>query len=151
MDAILRATAIYFFLLVMFRLAGRRALSEVTTFDLVLLLIIGESTQQGLLGDDFSITNAFLVIATLIGIDLLLGTVKRRSGFAARLTEGLPLVVVRKGKLLEERMRRARVSLDDVLLSARATQGIQSLDEIEIAVLEANGDISIIPAKREIS
>lgn len=70
MDAVLRAMVIYFFLLLVFRVAGRRILSEVTTFDFVLLLIVAEATQQGLLGDDFSITNAFLIILTLIGSTL---------------------------------------------------------------------------------
>ncbi|MGH8473021.1 MAG: DUF421 domain-containing protein, partial [Gammaproteobacteria bacterium] len=79
MDAVLRATAVYFFLLLVFRIAGRRMLSEMTTFDFVVVLIVAEATQQGLLGNDFSVTNAFLVIITLIGIELALTALKRRS------------------------------------------------------------------------
>lgn len=70
MDAVLRAAAIYFVLMVLFRVAGRRSLTDLTTFDFVLLLIIGEATQQALLGDDFSVTNAILIISTLIAIDV---------------------------------------------------------------------------------
>ena len=66
MESVLRAAALYAFLLVLFRITGRRALSEITTFDFVLLLVIGEATQQALLGDDFSVINAFVVIATLV-------------------------------------------------------------------------------------
>ena len=66
MESVLRAAIVYVFLLVLFRLAGKRTLSDVTTFDFVLLLIISEATQQALLGEDFSLTNAFLVITTLI-------------------------------------------------------------------------------------
>ena len=70
MDAVLRAIAVYLVLLLLFRVAGRRTLAEITTFDFVLLLIIGEATQQALLGEDFSVTNAVIVIATLLFIDV---------------------------------------------------------------------------------
>lgn len=70
MDSVLRGVTIYTFLLFIFRIAGRRTLAQMTNFDLVLLLLIGESTQQGLLGNDFSITNAFLVVLTLVGLDI---------------------------------------------------------------------------------
>ena len=70
MDSVLRAAALYLVLLVLFRIAGRRSLTDITTFDLLLLMIIGEATQQALLGDDFSLVNAVLVIITLIVIDV---------------------------------------------------------------------------------
>jgi len=70
MDSILRAAGMYVALMLLFRVAGRRSLADLTTFDFVLLLIIGEATQQALLGDDFSFTNATLVIATLIVLDV---------------------------------------------------------------------------------
>ena len=78
MDAVLRSLVIYVFLLVVFRISGKRSLSQATTFDFVLLLVIGEATQQALLGEDFSMTNAFVVIVTLVGIDILLSLVKQR-------------------------------------------------------------------------
>lgn len=78
MDAVLRAVAVYGFLLVIMRLSGKRTLAQVTAFDLVLLLIIGEATQQALLGDDFSVTNAFVVITTLIVCDIGMSLVKQR-------------------------------------------------------------------------
>ncbi|MGE4219893.1 MAG: hypothetical protein AB7G39_10635, partial [Alphaproteobacteria bacterium] len=76
MDAVLRAAAIYGVMLLIFRIAGRRTLSEATTFDFVLLLIIGESTQQALLGDDFSVTNGAIVIVSLVAIDIGLSYLK---------------------------------------------------------------------------
>ena len=76
MDAVLRAGSIYFILLLIFRISGKRTLSQITTFDFVLLLIVGEATQQGLLGDDFSVTNAILLVLTLVGIDVVLSEVK---------------------------------------------------------------------------
>ena len=149
MESILRAAAIYFFLLILFRLAGRRTLAELTAFDFVLLLIIGESTQQGLLGDDFSVTNAFVVIASLVALDIGFGLVKARFPSVARLVDGLPLVIVENGNPLTERMRRARIGVDDVLHSARASHGLERLDQIKFAVLEISGGISIIPKDRD--
>lgn len=147
MDALLKATAIYLFLLVVFRLAGRRALAEMTAFDFVLLLIIGEATQQAILGDDFSVITSFLVIATFILLDILLGLLKNRFPLLAKIADGVPMVIVEDGKPLETRMRLARVSVSDVLQSARESQGLESLEQIRFAILEVSGGISIIPKK----
>jgi uncharacterized membrane protein YcaP (DUF421 family) len=145
MDAILRAVAIYFFLLVVFRISGRRTLAQITTFDFVLLLIIGEATQQGLLGEDFSVTNAFLVIAALLVIDIGLSLLKAHVPSVGKLLDGVPMVLVENGVPLRERMKRARVDEEDVLESARQSQGLERLEDIRFAVLEINGSISIIP------
>ena len=93
MDSVLRAVAIYLVLLVLFKVAGRRTLAELTTFDLVLLMVIGEATQQALLGDDFSLTNAVLVIVTLIAIDIGFSLLKQRSAAFARVLDGGPTVL----------------------------------------------------------
>jgi uncharacterized membrane protein YcaP (DUF421 family) len=145
MDTVLRAAAVYIVVLLVLRLAGRRTVAEMTPFDLVLLLIIGDATQQALLGDDFSLTTAFLVVATLIVLDILLSLLKERFASLAKLIDGVPMVIVENGQPLRERMRRARVSLDDVMLSARESQGIERLEEIKFAVLEVSGGISVIP------
>jgi uncharacterized membrane protein YcaP (DUF421 family) len=92
-DAVLRAAAVYGFLLVVMRISGKRTLAQVTAFDLILLLIIGEATQQALFGDDFSVTNAFIVITTLLGMDIAFSLLKEHLPFFARATEGRPLVV----------------------------------------------------------
>jgi uncharacterized membrane protein YcaP (DUF421 family) len=120
-------------------------LAQVTTFDLVLLLIVSEATQQGLLGEDFSITNAVIVIITLVGLDIILSTVKRHVPSLDRVLEGAPVVLVEDGEPLAERMGKARVEVEDVLREARSTQGLERLDQIKYAVLERGGDISIIP------
>jgi uncharacterized membrane protein YcaP (DUF421 family) len=148
MDAVMRAVAIYFFLLIVFRLAGQRTLANLTTFDFVLLLVIAEATQQGLLGEDFSVTNAFLVIVTLIGIDIGLSLLKNRFLALDKLLEGVPLVIVVDGKPLKDRMERARVDESDVLVAARERQGLERLDQIRYAVLERTGEISIIPKRQ---
>ncbi|MDG9930713.1 MULTISPECIES: YetF domain-containing protein [Pseudomonas] len=145
MDAVLRAAAIYFALLILFKLAGRRSLSELTIFDFVLLLIIGEATQQALLGDDFSITNAILVIATLLAIDIFLNNLKWRSERFDTWLEGSPVIVVEHGRPLENRLKAARIKTEDILEAAREKQGIDRIDQIKFAIIEKNGAISVVP------
>ena len=146
MDAVLRAAAIFGFLLLAFRVTGKRSLAQITTFDFVLLLIIGEATQQALLGEDFSIVNALIVIATLMGLDLGLSLVKQRWPRLDPVLDSTPLVIVADGRLLEERARRERIDVEDVLAAARDTHGLERLDQIRLAVLERSGGISIVPA-----
>jgi uncharacterized membrane protein YcaP (DUF421 family) len=144
MDSVLRAAAIYLVLLVLFKIAGRRSLAELTTFDLVLLMVIGEATQQALLGDDFSLTNAVLVIITLIAIDIGFSLLKLRSRWFSRVLDGGPTIVVEHGKVLHERLKRARMDESDILEAARSAQGIVQIDQIQFAILERNGKISVI-------
>lgn len=145
MDSVLRAAAIYVILLVIFRISGKRSLAQITTFDFILLLIIGEATQQALLGQDFSLTNAFVVIITLIGMDIGLSLLKGRSQTLERVMDDLPLVIVEDGRPLQDRMDKARVDQSDVLTAARELQGLERMEQIKYAVLERSGGISIIP------
>jgi uncharacterized membrane protein YcaP (DUF421 family) len=146
MESVLRAAALYLLLLVLVRLTGRRSLRETSAFDLVLLLVIGEATQQALLGEDFSLVNAVLVVVTLLLMDVGLSLLKQRSAAAERVIDGVPTLLVADGKPLEERLRRARVDVTDVLQAARIRHGLVGLEQIRWAVLEADGTISIVPA-----
>ena len=145
MDSVLRSAAIYIVVLFVFRVAGRRTLSELTTFDFVLLLVIGEATQQALLGDDFSITNAFIVIVSMVGMDITLTYIKRKSTRIAKLIDGESMIIVEYGKVLDRRIQKSRIDQDDILQAARTTQGLERLDQIKFAILEKDGKISIIP------
>jgi len=145
MEAVLRATAIYLALLALFKIAGRRTLADISNFDLLLLLIIGEATQQALLGDDFSITNALIVIVTLIAIDVGLSFVKLRFARIDTLIEGTSTLIVEDGRPLKKRLREARLREEDILLAARQSQGLERMNQIKYAILEKNGKISIIP------
>lgn len=147
MESVLRATAVYVFVLLVFRLSGKRSLSEITTFDFVLLLIIGESTQQALLGNDFSVINACIVIATLVLLDYMLTTLKSRWPALDPVLESRPLVIVKDGRLLEDRAAREHVGLDDILAAARTLHGLVALSQVRYAVLERSGGISIIPVE----
>lgn len=145
MEPLIRAAALYAVLWALFRIAGRRTLSELTTFDLLLLLIVAEAVQQALIGRDNSITTAVLAIVTLLGIDIVLALAQRRWPGVGRWLNGVPTVIVADGRPLLARMRRARVDIDDVLEAARRSQGIDRLEDIRLAVLERSGGISIIP------
>lgn len=145
MDSVLRAAIVYFFLLVIFRLSGNRTLNEATLFDFVLVLIIAEVTENPLLGEDPSITNAFVAIITLVIIDIGFSIIKQRSRKMEKLVDGVPMIIVENGKPIKDRMNEARIDEDDVLEAARELQGIERMDQIKYAVLEKNGTITIIP------
>ena len=148
MDMVARGAAIYILLLIILRISGRRSVAQLTPFDLVLLLIISETTQQALLGEDFSITNAIIVMVTLFSLDLLLAWVKRKWPIAAKLIDGRPTLLVNRGLPDDRALYRSRLDMADVLAAARAEQGLMRPDEIDYAVLEADGRISIIPKDR---
>jgi uncharacterized membrane protein YcaP (DUF421 family) len=145
MDPVLRAFIIYFAVWLFIRLSGRRTLAELTTFDLVLLLIIAEATQQALLGDDFSVTNGLVVVLTLITINIALAVLQRYWPPIGKVFNGVPMVIVEEGRPLRELMEQARVEDEDVLEAARRLQGLERMDQIKYAVLEKSGGISIIP------
>ena len=147
MDSVVRGVTIYAILLLITRLSGRRTLAQSTPFDFVLLLIIAETTQQALLGDDFSLINALILILTLFSVDILLSYVKRNSHRVALWLDGAPTVLISGGNIDERAMRRARIGIGDVLEAARQQQGLKRLDDIEAAVLEISGGISIIPKR----
>ena len=148
MTSVFRAAAIYLVLLVVFRLSGRRTVAQMTSFDLILALIVSEGVSQGLTGQDHSVTNALLIATTLIVMDIVLAWLKARFAKVDDWLEGRPLVVVDHGRMLEDRMLKARVAKDDVMAAARERQGIERLDQIKYAVLERSGGISIIPFER---
>lgn len=149
MESVLRAAGMYVLLLIVLKIAGRRTLLEMNSFDFVLLLIISEATQQALLGNDFSFTGAAITIITLIVLDILFSYLKNAIPRLDLFIDGSPLILVENGKLLEKRMRRSGISEEDILSSARSAQGIERLDQIKFAILEKNGKIAVIPAEKQ--
>ena len=148
MESVLRAAAVYGFLLLLFRITGKRSLAQITAFDFVLLLIIGEATQQALLGEDFSVINAAIVIGTLMFLELGLSLAKGWWPTLDPVLDSVPLIIVENGRLMKERIAHERVDLDDVLTAARERHGLERLDQIKYAVLERSGGISIVPNDR---
>jgi uncharacterized membrane protein YcaP (DUF421 family) len=145
MEPILRTATLFIGLVIFFRIAGTRTLMQMTSFDFVLLLIISEATQNAMLGNDYSLTNGFLVIVTLVGLDILLSFIKQQFPLIDHWLDGLPMVIVEDGTPLKHLMARARVDEADVLSAARESQGLERMEQIKYAVLENNGSISIIP------
>lgn len=149
MDAVVRAGAIYVALLIIFRLAGKRSLAQITTFDAVLLLIISESTQGALVGDNNSVGTSLIVIVTLVTLDIGLSLLTFRAPLLGKLVNGVPVIVVQHGEPIRERMNKARLSDYDVLEEARRQQGLERMEQVKYAILEKGGGISIIPAERQ--
>jgi len=150
MDFFLRSAAVYLILLVLFRITGKRTLSDLSTFDFILLLIISEALQNALVGDDQSISGALAVILTLVLLDLALSFIKKRWPRIERLAEGVPLVLVEHGRVIEEHLRKGHVTQSDILQAARENQGLERMAQIKYAVLENSGGISIIPVEPQI-
>ncbi|WP_052101306.1 DUF421 domain-containing protein [Novilysobacter arseniciresistens] len=100
-----------------------------------------------MMGDDFSVTTALVLVSTLVLMELGLAFIKQHSKTAERWLDDAPLVVVEDGKPLQERMDRARVDVEDVLEAARSSHGLENLSQVKYAVLERGGTISVIPRK----
>ncbi|WP_087878279.1 DUF421 domain-containing protein, partial [Enterobacter sp. TUM13743] len=112
MDMVFRALAIYLFLVIVFKVAGRRALLQMTSFDLILLLIISEATQQALLGEDFSVTGAMITITTLVVVDIIFGLIKKYSSSVENVLDGTPVILVENGIPIADKLKKVDVSCD---------------------------------------
>jgi uncharacterized membrane protein YcaP (DUF421 family) len=148
MEQVLRAGAVYVLLLVVFRAAGKRTLAQLTPFDFVLLLVIGEASQQAMLGTSDSITGFLITVLTLLLLNRLTDYASFRSERLDRLINDAAIVLVVDGEFQEPAMRAYRVSEDEILEQARRTQAVERRDQIRYAVLERTGSISIIPWER---
>jgi uncharacterized membrane protein YcaP (DUF421 family) len=145
MESILRSIAMYAFVLVVFRISGKRSLSQITTFDFILLLIIGEATQQALLGDDFSVINAWVVIATLIALEATFSWLEGRFPAFGRIAGSLPVVLLEHGRLNEAAAKREGVTLSEILAEGREKHGLERIEQFKYAILERHGGISVVP------
>lgn len=145
MDIIFRAAGVYVVVLVLMRIRGKRHLGQLEAFDFVLLLIVSEATQQAMLGNDFSVTNGVLVVASLLAVDYIFELAKRRSAGFRRFAAGAPTLLMDDGQLLPDRMRAEGIDEDDILQSGRLSQGLERLDQMKYVVLERNGSLSIVP------
>jgi uncharacterized membrane protein YcaP (DUF421 family) len=143
MDIVVRAFLMYFFVLLLTRIVGRRELSTLEPFDLVLLVVIGDLVQQGVTQSDYSFTGLMIAVGTIAVLQAGVSWLGFRSKTAGLVLEGEPIVVVQDGKLLERNVHRERVTPAEVLEAAR-NQGIAKLDEIQWAILETSGQFSFI-------
>src|SRR6187200_2020993 len=146
MDLAIRAVALFCFVYLLTRIIGRRELSSMEPFDLILLIVIGDAIQQGLTQDDYSVTGAMIVVGTFAVLQVLTSLASYYLPKLRPALDGEPIVIVQDGKAIESNLRRERLTLAEILVEARRQQ-VRSLDEIEWAVLETSGKISIIPKK----
>jgi uncharacterized membrane protein YcaP (DUF421 family) len=145
MDSILRALAVYLILMLMFALLGKRSLAQITMFDFLILLVVSEAVSEALSGGDTSIVGATLGVATLLLVSRAADALSFRFPLVDRLLNDLPLVLVDDGRPLDDRMQRVRVDAPDILERARELHGLERLDQVRYAVLERDGEISIVP------
>jgi len=143
MDIVLRAIVLYAFVVFVMRVIGRRELSSMTPFDLVLLIVLGDAIQQGLTQDDYSVTGAILAVATIATLQVFTSYVSYRSKKARTVLEGEPIVLIDHGQIVERNLKRERMTEDEVAEEMRQQQ-IASLDDVDWAIIEANGAISFI-------
>jgi uncharacterized membrane protein YcaP (DUF421 family) len=142
-DLVLRAVAVFAFVLILTRVIGRRELASLAPLDLILLIILGDALQQGLTQDDYSVTGAVLVVGTLAVLQVATSWISFRFPFTRRVLEGEPLIVLEDGKPIDRNLKRERLTVEELAESARLHE-IGSLDEVKWAVLERNGELSFI-------
>jgi uncharacterized membrane protein YcaP (DUF421 family) len=145
MDSVIKACIVYFVLWAIIRISGRRTLGEMTAFDFILFLIIGGSTQRAITGPDYSLTNALILVATFVAIEIALSLLELKSPLLRRILNATPTLLVEHGSPMMGRMRRARVTEENVLEAARRLHGLERMDQIKFAILESTGEITIVP------
>lgn len=143
MVTIVNAAIIYWILLFAFRFIGRRGPSMTTPFEVILLFMLGGMGMQAIIGNDHSLTNAILGIATVVMMHVLVSTLKGWSERFGRIVDGTPVVVYGKGCWQEEHMRQLRIHRQDVMAAARS-QGIERMEQIKYVIVERNGGISVL-------
>ena len=146
MDLVGRAVIVFFAIFLVTRVVGRRELSTMEPFDLILLVVTGDLVQQGVTQSDYSLTGALTVIATITLLTIALSYVSFKVPKLRPVLDGEPLVLVQDGEVITRNLRRERITIDELLAEARLQQ-VGSLDQVRFAVLETNGRISVIPAE----
>jgi uncharacterized membrane protein YcaP (DUF421 family) len=146
MDIVIRAFCLFIFIWLLTRIVGRRELSTLEPFDLILLIVLGDLIQQGVTQNDFSVTGAILATGTMALMTILFSYLSFRFHFLQPILEGDPVILVERGKVIEKNLRRNRITTEELAAQARM-QKLPHLGDIEWAVLETSGHISFIPAK----
>lgn len=146
-EIVLRSAIVFLLLLVGLRLTGKRQSGHLTPYDLILLLLIANAVQNAMVGTDTSMIGGIAAMATLLGVNAVVAWVSRRSKRVARLVEGVPTILVRHGRILEENCARENLTREDLLRALRE-HGVGEVDHVRTAILEVDGSISVL-LKRE--
>lgn len=143
MELVVRATVVFWFLWLVVRGTGKRSLAELTPLDLLLIVVIGDFVQQGVTQEDMSITGALVSVSVFVVWTLLADALGRRWPKASTILAGDPVIVVKDGEALTDRLRRERVSMADLEEAARM-EGFANLSDVAFGVLETDGRISFV-------
>jgi uncharacterized membrane protein YcaP (DUF421 family) len=143
MDLVLRTIVVFLFILLLTRTIGRRELSSLEPFDLIILVVIGDLVQQGVTQDDYSVTGVLIVLSTLSLLVVTVSYTSFRFPILRPVISGEPVVLVEDGRVIEGNLRRERITEGELLMAARQS-GFASLDDVRFAVLETNGKISFV-------
>ena len=143
MDIVARAAVMFFVLYVLLRIMGKRELGQLTPFELVVMIVLGDLIQQAVTHNDFSLTGAVLAVSTFAFLAIAMSWLTYLSPRAEKLLDGEPRVVIRNGKLLKENLRRDRMTQSEVESEMRLA-GIATMDQVAWAILEPQGTISFI-------
>ena len=146
LEKIIRAATVYIFLLVALRLTGKRQLGQMSSFDLVVLLILSNIVQNAMIGNDNSITGGVIGATTILALNYVMARVVLANKGFERLVEGSPTVLIHNGKVIEANMRRERLTRDELMAALRRL-GILGVEEVRVALLEETGAITAV--KRE--
>ena len=147
MDLVIRAAVAFFFVYFLTRVIGRRELSSMEPFDLIMLVMIGDLVQQGVTQNDFSVTGALLVGGTVGLLTVFVSYASFRFPRLRPVLDGEPVIVVEDGKPIDRNLHRNRITREELAAAGRL-EGFHSLDEVRWGVLETNGRISFIPKSR---
>jgi uncharacterized membrane protein YcaP (DUF421 family) len=141
-ELILRGLVVYFALLLLLRMTGKRQIGQLSPFDLILLLLISEAVQNAIIADDKSIIGGLIAVVTLIGINYLVGLATFKNKRVETFMEGRPQVIIHEGKVFEDIMNESKLTQQE-LHSALRHQGYFSVQDVKLAILETNGTVSI--------
>lgn len=145
---IVRTTAVYLAVLLGLRLAGKREIGQLTVLDLVVLLLISNAVQNAMLGHDTSLLGGIIAVAVLLVMSVVLAQLRMRSTRLRHLVEGSPSVLVLHGELIPAAMRREGLD-EETLQAALREHGVAQISDVEMAVLEIDGSISVVPTGQE--
>ena len=143
-EIVLRTAIVYVFLVLILRITGKREVGQMSILELIVILLISDAVQNSMIGESTSLWGGLVAVLTLFAIDLLLKAVTARSRQVRQAIEGEPRLLVRDGRLLTRALREEKVEPRDVEAAIRAN-GLASVDDVRIAVLETDGSISVIP------
>lgn len=139
-----RTLAVYFALLLGIRLAGKRELGQMTPFDLVVILVISNAVQNAMVGPDTSLNSGILAAFTLLLVNWMMNRTGLKFHWLGRRLTGTPTVLISQGQFIEQNLNREGLGREEVLMAARE-HGVGSVEEVDLAVLEVDGTISIVP------